>query len=267
MAHNEVSHIWTEDDNHALSVAHLDVLTYAEAFYLYYDSLRKRSRWFRIPIISLSALTSGASFAFSTFPSKWQVYFQVGVGVASLIVTILSGLEGYFRLAALTNQTEKTIIELAALSQETYAKTKMRDIERGTPGDTIKTVYMKLSTILNGSAIVPAEFIAKNFRKLHFGVISSLFAKNAALAVLHQKTEQGLMSGDINPKKHLFDMYITKLPKVQQLLLERKQLNENHIREIVDKELKDAKEHLYNTHNSQMIPTNMRTNQAYEDVI
>lgn len=239
---------WSNEDKHALSVAHLDVLTYAEAFYLYYDTLRRRSRWLRIPIISLSAITSGASFAFATFPTRWQVYFQVGVGISSLVVTILSGMEGYFRLGALSNQTEKTIIELAALSQETFAMTRMKDEERGPPGDTIKSVYMKLATILNGSAIVPAEFIDKNFDKLSNGVVSMLFAKNESLAYMKKQIDDALTQGTRDPREVLQELRMARMPKLQQWAMHRSENRTTRlgIRSVVD-ELTNLRKEIHQT--------------------
>lgn len=196
---------WTEDETQALHVAHMDVITYAEAFYLYLDCLRGRALLFRVPIITLSAITSGVSFAFAALPSAWHIYFQVCIGTLSLIVTILTGLEGYLRLPVLTVQTEKTVLDLAHLAQEIYAVSKIRPSDRAPPGDSIRSTYAKLGGILAAAAVVPAAFLKRHERKIHNGFVSQIFAKNEPLAAYKRRVAERLAGGE-DPRQILFEV-------------------------------------------------------------
>lgn len=189
------SFTWTPEDEHALQIAHLDILTHLETYHLYYDNLRTKNKAFRVPIITLSAVTSGASFSFAAFPKAWNNYFQVGVGVISLVVTILSGLEGHFKIPFLTSQTEGMIAALLNLSQHTSKLLRIRPENRTcSPADEIKYIYETLGDLIQQSGVViPASFMTRSQTALEGGIFTKLFAKNDPLATHLERIRRDLV--------------------------------------------------------------------------
>lgn len=97
-----------------LAQLHMCVERYVEGFYLYHDKLRSQSLQFRIPIIVLSALTTGVSFVNTTEISK---YYSLAAGSMTLCVTVLTAVEGYLKLPQHTNATENVLKHLGKLSR------------------------------------------------------------------------------------------------------------------------------------------------------
>lgn len=96
---------------------HRAVEKYVESFYVYHDHLRTQSLRFRIPIIVLSALTTGVSFVNVSVLSK---YASIIAGSMTLVVTILTAIEGYLKLPQHMNATENTLKSLGILSRKIY---------------------------------------------------------------------------------------------------------------------------------------------------
>lgn len=175
---------WTPQDEHSLQVAHLDVLTYMEVYQLYYDNLRMKNKAFRVPIITLSAVTSGASFSFAAMPVTWGNYYHIMIGVISLMVTILSGLEGHFKIPFLTSQAEGVISALLKLSQHTSKLIRIRPEKRTcSPIDELNFVYDTMGEVIQQSGVVvPAYFISRIQHNIEGIVFAKMLARNDPLA-------------------------------------------------------------------------------------
>lgn len=134
---------------------HTAIQTYVEGFYLYHDHLRKRSLQFRIPIIVLSALTTGVSFINVAQLSK---YVSMAAGVMTLTVTILTGVEGYLKLPQHSNATENTLKSLGRLSRKVYA-----NITTGAsvPPEMIQDMFNELADCIDDAPIIPAKMYEK----------------------------------------------------------------------------------------------------------
>jgi hypothetical protein len=78
-----------------MDTIHDSIVTYVEGYYLYHNYLRRRSLQFRVPIIILSALTTGVSFV---NVAQLSGYVSLVAGMMTLCVTILTGIEGYLKL-------------------------------------------------------------------------------------------------------------------------------------------------------------------------
>lgn len=128
---------------------HKAVEKYVESFYVYHDHLRTRSMRFRVPIIVLSALTTGVSFVNVTILSR---YMSVIAGSMTLVVTILTAIEGYLKLPQHMNATENTLKSLGILSRKihTYMMTNFEP----TP-ELIAGIWNELGDAIKDAPIIP----------------------------------------------------------------------------------------------------------------
>lgn len=139
-----------------LEKLHAAIAVYVEGFYLYHNHLRRRSLQFRIPIIVLSALTTGVSFINIAELSK---YISLVAGSMTLVVTILSGIEGYLKLPQHTNATENALKDLGKLSRRVFAQISMR-----TPPPTatyMEDMFKELAGCIDEAPIIPANIYIK----------------------------------------------------------------------------------------------------------
>ena len=132
-----------------MSEVHESIKLYVESFYLYHDHLRIKSLRYRVPIIILSALTTGVSFVNVSFLSK---YASVLAGCMTLTVTILTGIEGYLKLPQHTNDCENTLKSLGKLSRRVY--TFMASGMEVTP-DLMQGIWDELGDTLETAPIIP----------------------------------------------------------------------------------------------------------------
>lgn len=167
---------WTAADENILRDIHAAIAVYIESFYHYNDYLRKLSIRFRIPIIIFSALSSGASFAnIGIFSENMQKGINLGVGSISLLVTILTAIEGYLKLPVLTNQTDKVLLELGKISHSLYGTISIEPMLRDDPKDVIKNTFTQLGIALSSSPVIPASRLAKIKEVMRKNSIYSLF--------------------------------------------------------------------------------------------
>jgi hypothetical protein len=134
---------------------HGAIQVYVEGFYLYHDHLRKRSLQFRIPIIVLSALTTGVSFI---NVAQLSSYVSMAAGIMTLAVTILTGVEGYLKLPQHTNATENALKNLGRLSRKAFAL-----MSSGAPvtHDVIEKMFQELASCIDEAPIIPARMYIK----------------------------------------------------------------------------------------------------------
>lgn len=128
---------------------HKAVEKYVESFYVYHDHLRTRSMRFRVPIIVLSALTTGVSFVNVTVLSK---YMSVIAGSMTLVVTILTAIEGYLKLPQHMNATENTLKSLGVLSRRIYT-CMMTNVEP--TSELISGIWNELGDAIKDAPIIP----------------------------------------------------------------------------------------------------------------
>lgn len=128
---------------------HSAVEKYVESFYVYHDHLRTRSMRFRVPIIVLSALTTGVSFVNVTVLSR---YMSVIAGSMTLVVTILTAIEGYLKLPQHMNATENTLKSLGVLSRRIYT-CMMTNVEP--TSELISGIWNELGDAIKDAPIIP----------------------------------------------------------------------------------------------------------------
>lgn len=138
-----------------LDVLHKCIERYVEGFYLYHDKLRLQSLGFRIPIIVLSALTTGISFINTTELSK---YLSVVAGSMTLCVTILVGVEGYLKLPQHINSTENVLKHLGKLSRRIFILKSAGDV---VDPAAFMEIAAELGYALDEAPIIPAHTYKK----------------------------------------------------------------------------------------------------------
>lgn len=168
--------IWTTIDENVLRDIHAAIAVYIDSFYHYNDYLRRLSIRYRIPIIIFSALSSGASFInIGIFSTKTQKGINIGVGSISLLVTILTAIEGYLKLPILTNQTDKVLLELGKISHSLYGLISIEPHLRGEPKDVINNTFNQLGMALSSSPVIPASQLSKIKIRMKKNSMYSLF--------------------------------------------------------------------------------------------
>lgn len=166
---------WSKEDEGVVRDIHQAVSRYVDSFYQYNDHLRRLSMRYRIPIIVLSALSSGTSFGNIGLSPKLQRGLNIATGSISLIVTILTAIEGYLKLPILTNQTDKVMLELGKISHGLYTTLSLDPTKRDTPDKVITNAFIALGTALAGSPVIPASRLAKIKRIIEKESVYSLF--------------------------------------------------------------------------------------------
>lgn len=167
---------WTVADDIVLRNIHRAVSVYVESFYHYNDYLRRLSMRFRIPIIILSAASSGASFGNVSLLPTTQRNVNMIVGCITLFVTILTAIEGYLKLPVLTNQTDKVIMDLGKISHKLYTHLSLHPALRDTPKKIIVETTNDFTTAITNAPIIPASVLARIKAQIQKHSIYSLFA-------------------------------------------------------------------------------------------
>lgn len=166
---------WSVDDEIVLRNLHRAVSVYVESFYHYNDYLRILSMRYRIPIIILSAASSGASFGNVSLLPTTQRNVNLAVGCVSLFVTILTAIEGYLKLPVLTNQTDKVLVDLGKISHKLYSVLSLHPTARDPPKEVIAEATQEFSAAITSAPIIPASVLARIKARIQKNSIYSLF--------------------------------------------------------------------------------------------
>lgn len=73
--------------------------------------------FFRVPTLVLGSIAGASSIGTSSFPKEWHTWVSIGVGISSMVVTIMHSVESYMRIAE----------SMAASLQATYGFQKLGD--------------------------------------------------------------------------------------------------------------------------------------------
>lgn len=149
----------------ALAIAHLSA----------FQKLKHRQRYFRIPTIVLGTLSGSASFGTGTFPAQVRHYVPMAVGVVSLGIAIVQGLESYYKISERMAGHYTASQEFGKLHEDITIELSLSPHERASTGlSFVRGVYERFEkTIATGPYLKTLELSIINARRrsLSLGLI------------------------------------------------------------------------------------------------
>jgi hypothetical protein len=130
-----------------------------------YAHFNSKNMRFALPVIIISTVTGTANFAQGTFPTSWQPYVPLGIGLMNLTAGLITTIAQFLRVSELLEGHRAASIAYSKLSRNISVELSLPVSERVCCGkEFISNARLELDRLIEQSPNIPL-FIVKEFCK------------------------------------------------------------------------------------------------------
>ena len=136
-----------------------------------YAHFNSKNMRFALPVIIISTVTGTANFAQGTFPTSWQPYVPLGIGLMNLTAGLITTIAQFLRVSELLEGHRAASIAYSKLSRNISVELSLPVSERVCCGkEFISNARLELDRLIEQSPNIPL-FIVKEFCKKFDGIL------------------------------------------------------------------------------------------------
>jgi sulfur relay (sulfurtransferase) DsrC/TusE family protein len=147
--------VWREQEEDYLRKLENSCVQLSREYHDIYFSLKTSQNKFKIPAIIIGSFTGVASFGSSNFPSSYQKWISITVGIINVAIAILNTLETFFKLGEELSASRSSSEQLKKLAEDINRELSLELTTRQTSGVIfLRDSYTRYQQILSNAPVL-----------------------------------------------------------------------------------------------------------------
>jgi hypothetical protein len=145
---SQPGNIWLNSEEEYLRKLQKQMIHFANVYEVAYRAFYRQEKIVKIPLIFISAINGLASFGTTSFPPQSQAYIPLCVGILSMIVGIVTGIETYLGISSNRSQSKDAAANFRSLSRTIDVELSLPVQDRSQNGSSfVRTMFSKAEAI------------------------------------------------------------------------------------------------------------------------